>query len=240
VICGGGWGGLTAARYLRELIPNPTWCCWSATHLLVRPHEQQVAGGHRGTDFVNHDMLRPANKYGYTLLQTEVTGFERDKKLVRTAHGLIEYDFLILSGGIRNAYDAWFGNDQRAIDYTRTHFPTPTSPTRDASLKQQGQELQGRHAGDDAAAAAAPLPALALRARLPDRLAHQEEQDPRQDPDPRPQAQDRPHRHGLQAGLRGAVRRHHHPCAQRRRARGGPLQQADQDRPATSSSTTPS
>ena len=22
VICGGGWGGLTAARYLRELIPN--------------------------------------------------------------------------------------------------------------------------------------------------------------------------------------------------------------------------
>lgn len=31
VICGGGWGGLTAARYLRELIPIPTWCCWSAT-----------------------------------------------------------------------------------------------------------------------------------------------------------------------------------------------------------------
>ena len=22
VICGGGWGGMTAARYLRELIPN--------------------------------------------------------------------------------------------------------------------------------------------------------------------------------------------------------------------------
>ena len=79
-----------------------------------------------GTDFVNRDMLHPANKYGYTLLQTEVTGFERDKKQVRTAHGLIEYDFLILSGGIRNDYEAWFGNDQRAIDYIRKQM-TPTT-----------------------------------------------------------------------------------------------------------------
>ena len=95
VICGGGWGGLTAARYLRELVPNadvvvlernPSF--WSG------PMSNKWLVDIVGTDFVQHDMLRPANKYGYTLLQTEVTGFERDKKRVRTAHGLIEYDYL--------------------------------------------------------------------------------------------------------------------------------------------------
>ena len=117
VICGGGWGGMTAARYLRELIPdsdvvllerNPTF--WSG------PMSNKWLIDIVNTDFVNRDMLHPANKYGYQLLQTEVTGFERDKKLVRTAHGLIEYDYLILSGGIRNDYEAWFGNDQKAIE----------------------------------------------------------------------------------------------------------------------------
>lgn len=33
------------------------------------------------TDFVNHDMIGVANKYDYTLINVEVTGFERDKKI---------------------------------------------------------------------------------------------------------------------------------------------------------------
>lgn len=145
VICGGGWGGLTAARYLRELIPN------SDVVLLERnasfwsgPMSNKWLIDVVTTDFVNHDMLRPANTYGYKLLQTEVTGFERDRKLVRTAHGLVEYDYLILSGGIRNAYDAWFGNDQRAIDYTRTHFPSAYIPNAEMfALKRKVKEFKG-------------------------------------------------------------------------------------------------
>ena len=145
VICGGGWGGLTAARYLRELIPNsdvvvlernPTF--WSG------PMSNKWLIDIVNTDFVNRDMLHPANKYGYQLLQTEVTGFERDKKLVRTAHGLIEYDYLILSGGIRNDYEAWFGNDQKAIDYTRKHFPNAYIPNQQMfGLKQRVKDFKG-------------------------------------------------------------------------------------------------
>ena len=145
VICGGGWGGLTAARYLRELIPQADVVLlernasfWSG------PMSNKWLVDIVNTDFVNRDMLRPANRYGYKLLQTEVIGFERDQKLVRTAHGLIEYDFLILSGGIRNAYDAWFGNDQRAIDYTRTHFPSAYIPNQEMlALKQKLQDFKG-------------------------------------------------------------------------------------------------
>ena len=145
VICGGGWGGMTAARYLRERIPNadvvllernPTF--WSG------PMSNKWLIDIVNTDFVNRDMQRPANRYGYQLLQTEVMGFERDQKLVRTAHGLIEYDFLILSGGIRNDYEAWFGNDQRAIDYTRTHFPNAYIPNQEmVALKQKVKDFKG-------------------------------------------------------------------------------------------------
>ena len=145
VICGGGWGGLTAARYLRELIPqsdvvllerNPTF--WSG------PMSNKWLIDIVNTDFINRDMLHPANKYGYQLLQTEVTGFERDKQLVRPAHGLVEYDYLILSGGIRNDYEAWFGNDQKAIDYTRQHFPNAYIPNQEmAALKAKVKNFQG-------------------------------------------------------------------------------------------------
>lgn len=145
VICGGGWGGLTAARYLRELIPN------SDVVLLERnasfwsgPMSNKWLIDVVNTDFVNHDMLRPANTYGYKLLQTEVTGFERDRKLVRTAHGLVEYDYLILSGGIRNDYEAWFGNDQRAIDHTRMHFPSAYIPNAEMfALKRKVKDFKG-------------------------------------------------------------------------------------------------
>ena len=145
VICGGGWGGLTAARYLRELIPNsdvvvlernPTF--WSG------PMSNKWLVDIVNTDFVQHDMLRPANKYGYTLLQTEVTGFERDKKLVRTSHGMVEYDYLILSGGIRDAWDAWYGDDQRAIEHTRTHFASAYIPNQQMfGLKQRVKDFKG-------------------------------------------------------------------------------------------------
>ena len=145
VICGGGWGGMTAARFLPELIPdadvvllekNPTF--WSG------PMSNKWLVDIVNTDFVNHDMLEPANKYGYTLINTEVTAFERDKKQVRTAHGLIDYDYLILSGGIRNAYDAWFGNDLYAAEYTRKHFPNAYIPNAEMfALKNKLKAFKG-------------------------------------------------------------------------------------------------
>ena len=136
---------MTSARYLRELIPNaevvllernPTF--WSG------PMSNKWLIDIVNTDFLNHDMLHPATKYGYTLINTEVTAIERDKKSVRTSHGTIDYDFLILSGGIRNAYDAWFGNDIHAAEYTRQHFPNAYIPNAEMlALKNKLKTFKG-------------------------------------------------------------------------------------------------
>lgn len=145
VICGGGWGGMTSARYIKQLVPqaevillerNPTF--WSG------PMSNKWLIDIVNTDFVNHDMLNPANKYGYTLINTEVNGIERDKKIVRTTHGQLDYDFLVLSGGIRNAYDAWFGNDRVAAEYTRKHFPNAYIPNAEMfALKHKVKNFKG-------------------------------------------------------------------------------------------------
>lgn len=145
VICGGGWGGMTSARYVKQLVPdaevillerNPTF--WSG------PMSNKWLIDIVTTDFVNHDMLHPANKYGYTLINTEVNAIERDKKTVRTTHGAIDYDYLILSGGIRNAYDAWFGDDKVTAEYTRKHFPNAYIPNAEMfALKNKMKNFKG-------------------------------------------------------------------------------------------------
>jgi len=90
------------------------------------------------------DILRPARTWGYTLLQAEVMAFERDKRRVQTSMGWLDYDYLILAGGIRDAFDVWFGNDQRTIDYTRMHYSSAYLPNREMmSLKQRVHAFKG-------------------------------------------------------------------------------------------------
>ncbi|MDO4903939.1 MAG: FAD-dependent oxidoreductase [Lautropia sp.] len=145
VICGGGWGGLTAARYLSDSLPqadivlverNPTF--WSG------PMSNKWLIDIVDTDFVNRDMLRPARTYGYTLLQAEAMRYERDRRRVLTSLGWLDYDYLILSGGIRDAFDAWFGDDFRTIDYTRMHYSSAYIPNREMlSLKRRVHDFKG-------------------------------------------------------------------------------------------------
>ena len=145
VICGGGWGGLTAARHLREELPdaevivlerNPLfWSCPMSNKWLIDVVD---------TAFLTRDMLHPASKYGYHVVQCEVTGIERDRKLVRTSKGAVDYDFLILAGGIRNAYDAWFGDDRVAAEYTRMNFPSAYIPSSEhLALKDKLRNFKG-------------------------------------------------------------------------------------------------
>ncbi|MEN5082821.1 FAD-dependent oxidoreductase [Bosea sp. TWI1241] len=145
VICGGGWGGLSAAKYLRQQLPeaevivierNPVfWSCPISNKWLIDVVD---------TNYLLHDMFAPARRHGYTLIQTEITAIERDKKLVRTAQGRIDYDYLILAGGIRNAYDVWFGDDRRAIETTRMSFPSAYIPNSEhVALKNKLKTFKG-------------------------------------------------------------------------------------------------
>jgi len=145
VICGGGWGGITAAKYLKKLDPslevvvlerNPVFfSCPMSNKWLVDVVDVQ---------FLTFSYLEVALKYDYRFIQTEVTGFERDKKRVITAQGWLDYDYLIVGSGIRYNYEAWFGNDRKAAEYTRAMFPAAYIPNAEHfRLKQSIQNFKG-------------------------------------------------------------------------------------------------
>ncbi|MGE0312174.1 MAG: FAD-dependent oxidoreductase [Lautropia sp.] len=145
LVLGGGWGGLTAARYVREALPqvdvvllerNPVfWSCPLSNKWLIDVVD---------TGFLVHDYLNPSQRHGYTFVQTEITGIDRAARIVTTAQGRIDYDWLIVSGGIRYDFEAWFGNDRKAIDHTRTQFPTAYIPSAEhMRVKRKIHAFQG-------------------------------------------------------------------------------------------------
>jgi len=124
VIVGGGWGGLSAARHLREVAPDlevvlleKNAAFWS--HPLSN---QWLVGLADGRHLV-HDYLAAAKAYGYTFMRSAVTAIERDARRVVTGQGYLSYDWLILAVGIRYDFAPWYGDDRRAAEHTQQHYP---------------------------------------------------------------------------------------------------------------------
>ena len=145
VVAGGGWGGLSFARHMHKVAPDVEVIVLERNPIFFScPMSNKWLIDVIDTDFLVHDMLGPSKAYGYTLVQTEITGFERDKKRVLTTKGSIDYDYLVLTGGIRHAYDAWFGNDVKAAEYTRAAYPSAYIPNSEHfALKRKIREFKG-------------------------------------------------------------------------------------------------
>ena len=147
VICGGGWGGVSAARHLKKNNPaievvllerNPLFfSCPMSNKWLVDVVD---------TNYLTWSYLDVASKYDYRFIQTEVLAFERDRKRVITAQGHVDYDYLIVAAGIRYNYEAWFGDDRRAEEYTRARYPAAYIPNAEHFVLKAG--IQGFKGGD--------------------------------------------------------------------------------------------
>lgn len=145
VIAGGGWGGMSAARHLRQLAPelevvllerNPVfWSCPLSNKWLIDVVD---------TGYLVHSYSTAAQRYGYTFVQTEIIDIDRAKKRVTTAQGGLDYDWLIVAPGIRYAFEPWFGNDRKTIDYTRATYPTAYIPSSEHALvKRKIRDFKG-------------------------------------------------------------------------------------------------
>lgn len=100
VVVGGGWGGATAAKYVRLADP-------SIEVVLLEPNKQFIScpmsnlvlSGVRSLDSLTrgYDGLR---RHGVRLIHAEATAIEPPARRVRVGEGWLEYDRLILSPGI--------------------------------------------------------------------------------------------------------------------------------------------
>ncbi len=108
VIVGGGFGGIAAARALRNA-PVRVTLIDRRNHHLFQPLLYQVATAALSAPDIaspiRHILRKQANT---TVLMDEVTGVDAATKTVQLRDGSLAFDYLVLAAGATNSY---FGND---------------------------------------------------------------------------------------------------------------------------------
>ncbi|HZR64911.1 MAG TPA: NAD(P)/FAD-dependent oxidoreductase [Terriglobales bacterium] len=108
IIVGGGFGGLSAARSLRNAVR--VTLIDKRNYNLFRPMLYQVATGLLSDDEISGPLRSIlSHQKNIDVLLDEVTGVSPNQRLVHLKHKELSYDFLILATGIRYNY---FGHDE--------------------------------------------------------------------------------------------------------------------------------
>lgn len=117
VVIGGGFGGATAAKYLRLADPRieVTLVERDASYITC-PFSNYVLGGFRKMEEITHkrDGLK---KHGVKLVRAEATAIDPDKRQVRLKSGKpLAYDRVIAAPGVDIRFDAVPGYDAKAAE----------------------------------------------------------------------------------------------------------------------------
>ena len=100
VVIGGGWGGATAAKYIRLLDPGLEVVLIEPNRQFVScPFSNLVLAGVRTIDSLTmgYDGLR---KHGVRIIHETASAIEPDTKRVRLGEGYLQYDRLVVSPGV--------------------------------------------------------------------------------------------------------------------------------------------
>jgi NADPH-dependent 2,4-dienoyl-CoA reductase/sulfur reductase-like enzyme len=144
VIVGGGWGGLTAARHLRELAPElEVVLVERSAAFRSLPMSNKWLTGLAQEAGRSHDYETVAGTWGYTLVRAEATAIDREQRRVVTRGGMLDYDWLVLATGIRYNYVPWFGEESRAAEQARKYFPAGFVADELDALKQKLADFKG-------------------------------------------------------------------------------------------------
>jgi sulfide dehydrogenase [flavocytochrome c] flavoprotein chain len=105
VVIGGGWGGATAARYIRMADPSiEVVMIEPGREFISCPFSNLVLSGQRTIESLTlpYDGLRGR---GVTIISDTATAIEPDTKRVRVGQGYVAYDRLVVSPGIDFLWD---------------------------------------------------------------------------------------------------------------------------------------
>ena len=118
VVVGGGFGGATAAKYLRKLDPsidvtlvepNPTY--------YTCPFSNTVLGGIKDMSEIAHGYGAMKNKHGVRVIHAKAKNVNSNSKTVTLDNGRkLDYDRAIVSPGVDLRFDSMEGYSQTATD----------------------------------------------------------------------------------------------------------------------------
>lgn len=145
VVVGGGWSGLTLAKYLKKALPeldvvlvekNATFMSCPISNLWLT--------GLVDLEFLTHSYLDAARNNGYLFFNATVVDLDRDSRKLYTDQGSVHYDFLVLSPGIDYNYAAIGVQDPTDEFQLRSHFPAGFMPgSEHVSIRNKLEDFDG-------------------------------------------------------------------------------------------------
>lgn len=152
VVVGAGFGGLTVAKELRKASKDiEVVVLEKRDNFMSCPYSNTWMGGCMDytdkkpvtLDTLSYDYYAPAVKHGYQFIQCEVTAIDRASKNVTTTKGIIDYDFLVLTGGIEYDYNKISGGNKALENRLLMDCPPALKPgSEHIRLKKQMDEME--------------------------------------------------------------------------------------------------
>jgi len=108
VVVGGGWSGLSIAKYTKIFAPNADVILVEQRHEFVScPLSNLWLVDKIELEFLTHDYLQAARENNYTYFHATAIGLDRKKRVLETSEGDISFDYLVFAPGIDYDYSRW-------------------------------------------------------------------------------------------------------------------------------------
>lgn len=108
VVVGGGWSGLSIAKYTKLFAPTSDVILVEQRHQFIScPVSNLWLVDKVELEYLTHDYLQAARKNNYIYFQATAIDLDKENQILKTSNGNIEYDYLVFAPGIDYDYSRW-------------------------------------------------------------------------------------------------------------------------------------
>jgi len=108
VVVGGGWSGLSVAKYAKVFAPNADVVLVEQRREFIScPVSNHWIVGKVPLEYLTHDYLQAARNNNYTYFQATAIDLDKERQILKTSNGSIAYDYLVFAPGIDYDYSRW-------------------------------------------------------------------------------------------------------------------------------------
>ncbi len=108
VVVGGGWSGLSIAKYTKIFAPNADVILVEQRHEFIScPLSNLWLVDKIELEYLTHDYLQAARENNYTYFHATAIGLDRKNRILETSDGDISFDYLVFAPGIDYDYSRW-------------------------------------------------------------------------------------------------------------------------------------
>ncbi|MDD5157660.1 FAD-dependent oxidoreductase [Sulfurimonas sp.] len=108
VIVGGGWSGLSIAKYTKIFAPNADVILVEQRHEFIScPLSNLWLVDKVKLEYLTHDYLQAARENKYTYFHATAVDLDKKNQILKTSNGNIKYDYLVFAPGIDYDYSRW-------------------------------------------------------------------------------------------------------------------------------------